>query len=423
LEAIVLWTRKAGLLATLGICSLFFGLIVADFQFVILALFIFTLLLLIVTLPKPTVNLEREVTNALMFENNDLKVKLKLKKVTDGYGTIEVFDRIPEYADLRHGLNTMMYNFEGQRTMKYTLHFPLRGYYSVGPSMVRVSDHFNLFYKEHEATEKLPLSVFPRVPGLKDFRLKNKRYIHFPGEFLTRQPGSSTEFYSIRDYIKGDPFKKINWKVYARKRDLMVNEYEKENICDTVMFLDSRRISNTGTIIDNALETGVKLALGITNFLILHRNQIGLVVYSDQVRVLPPKLGIRHRDDITRFLTGIYANGATEFNIAMYYAKPYIKSKTTIIIISNLDYDRSIIPTIQQLVALNHRIMIITPSSLDFEVKASGYTGPDEKISLIKLTRDNYLTHLRGLGVDIIECLPEDSIDHIVNKVSRELMR
>jgi len=282
----MLWTRKGGLWLFLGVISLVFGLVTADFQFAILALIIFTFFLLVLILPRPIVSINREVSNTLLFENNELKVDLSLRKERAGYGTVEVYDRIPEFAELRRGINNMVYNPHNKPTLSYSLKFPLRGYYSVGPTHVRITDNFNLFYDDQILYDKQPVSVFPHIPGLKEFKIKSKKNIHYPGEILTRQPGTSTEFYNIRDYIKGDPFKKINWKVYARKRELMVNEFEKENICDTVLFLDARSISNIGTTKNNSLEMGIKLALSVANFLILNRNQIGLVVYSDQVRVI-----------------------------------------------------------------------------------------------------------------------------------------
>jgi len=83
----------------------------------------------------------------------------------------------------------------------------------------------------------------------------------------------------------------------------------------------------------------------------------------------------------------------------------------------------SFLSTMQELVANNHKILILTPSAIDFEVKAVGYKGPKEKIEIVKLSRENYLTQLRGLGIDVIEIFPEDSIEEIMSSVSKEILR
>ena len=92
----IVWTRKAGLLVFLGILCVIIGLIITDFQFLILALICFTFLLLVATLPRPAVSIEREISNPLMFENNELRVRLGIKKIRSGFGTVEIYDKIPD---------------------------------------------------------------------------------------------------------------------------------------------------------------------------------------------------------------------------------------------------------------------------------------------------------------------------------------
>jgi uncharacterized protein (DUF58 family) len=223
--------------------------------------------------------------------------------------------------------------------------------------------------------------------------------------------------------MKGDPFKKINWKVFARKRELMINEFEKENVCDAIMFIDARAISNIGTMKENTLEYNIKLALAVSHYLILHRNQVGLVVYNDRVQVLPPKTGLGHFNEILSLLTGVYARGWIDINSALYYVKSYLKTKTTLIIISNLDYDQSFLNSMQYLAASDYKIIIISPSPVDFEIKAAQYYGPMEKIELFKMSRKNFITELRKLGITIIDYKPEEDMESVIENLSKEILR
>ncbi|MBP66162.1 MAG: DUF58 domain-containing protein, partial [Euryarchaeota archaeon] len=54
-----------------------------------------------------------------------------------------------------------------------------------------------------------------------------------------RTPGQGSEFYSLREYVPGDPFKNINWKAFARTGDLMVNEKCRDAVTDLYLLLDS----------------------------------------------------------------------------------------------------------------------------------------------------------------------------------------
>ncbi len=411
-----MWTRKCCLLLTLAVLSIFFGLFSGDFQFMFLGLYIIIFIGLILLLSRPVVECTREVSAESIFENNKVDVSLSIKPQHSGLGTVEIFDQIPEYSLISKGNNNMLYNPAKPKILEYSLKFPLRGFYGIGPTKIRARDYFQLFYDEKEVVDKKILAVFPNVGSLRSVKLRSDRYKHYPGEFLTPQPGASTEFYSIRDYQKGDPFKKINWKVSVKKRELMVNEYEKENICDVVVLLDARAVNAVGTPIDNALEFNIKVALSISEYLINNRNQIGLVVYGDRVDVLRPGSGRNQITKMLRMLTGTYPKGFVPINMAMHYAKPYIKSKTTILLFSNLKYDYSLLDTIMELYGYNYRIIIITPSSLKYEQKITGDLYY-HKFALAKIARENYINELRRCGASVLECSPEDDPEIIVNKL------
>ena len=346
MEVAVVWTRKGGLLVFLGTFSLVMGLIFADFEPIILALIIFTFFFLVLVMPKPDINVTRKTTNTTLFENAELSVNLKIDKVKHGFGTVEIFDRIPEYAKLQDGINHMIYNPQESQVLDYSLHFPVRGYYSVGPTYARISDHFNIFYHDHVVREKEPVAIFPHVAGLKEFKFMSKKNIHYPGEFLTPQAGASTEFYHIRNYIKGDSFKKINWKVYARKRELMVNEYEKENICDALIILDARLQTGIGSMTDNPLKYEIKAAMTLASALLNAGNRVAMVSFGDGCELLPPGYGHTQMETFRAILTRTQPKGNTTLWNAVYQATPYLYKRTTIIIVTTQDLDYTSINTI-----------------------------------------------------------------------------
>ncbi len=43
-----------------------------------------------------------------------------------------------------------------------------------------------------------------------------------------RRVGHQTEFEQIKEYVKGDDYRTINWKASARRHELMVNVYQDE---------------------------------------------------------------------------------------------------------------------------------------------------------------------------------------------------
>jgi uncharacterized protein (DUF58 family) len=411
-----MWTRKGWTLFFLAVLSLFIGLYIGDFQFGLFGLVIFIFISLTLLISRPVVVCERELSSTNIFEQNKINVSVSTKRKGSGAGIIELFDPIPDYSILTEGSNKMIYNISNPEKLDYQLEFPLRGFYGIGPTKVRARDYFSLFYEEKDVVNKEQLTVFPYVGSLKKVKIKANRYKHYPGDFLTPQPGASTEFYSIRDYQKGDPFKKINWKVSVKRRELMVNEYEKENICDVFIILDARAVNAIGTPQDNALEFNIKVALNISEYLINNRNQIGVAVYGDRVDVLRPGSGRNHFIKILRMLTGTYPTGFLPLNIAMYYTKTFIKSKTAILLFTNLEYDHSLLDTVKQLYGYDYRIIVITPSSIEYENRLlrGQYI---HKLALMRIERENYINKLRNCGATVLECALEDDIETVVNNL------
>ena len=63
----------------------------------------------------------------------------------------------------------------------------------------------------------------------------------YAGEVPTDEGGSGVEFYSVREYEPGDPVRSIDWRRYARSRDLATVEYRAERATRVVCVVDARR--------------------------------------------------------------------------------------------------------------------------------------------------------------------------------------
>ena len=114
--------------------------------------------------------------------------------------------------------------------IKYTIECPLRGYYLLGPIIMRKRDFFNIFCEKKLIWNRSYLTVYPRAEEVRELPIESRYRKFHPGMLTLRQLGYGTEFHSIRDYIKTDPFKKINWRATAKYNKLMVNQYELEDV-------------------------------------------------------------------------------------------------------------------------------------------------------------------------------------------------
>jgi len=113
-----------------------------------------------------------------------------------------------------------------------------RGNFSLGPTIISSGDPFGMFsFKKVIPGEKtllvLPYSVdlksFPFPPGV------------LPGgrALLRRSLEVTPHAAGVREYVYGDPLKRIHWPTTARRDKIMVKEFDQDPQADVWVFLDS----------------------------------------------------------------------------------------------------------------------------------------------------------------------------------------
>ena len=414
-----MWTRKTALLSAAVISASLGGLIFGDYQLLVIGI-IFTLIIALAFITTQSrIEIIRMLPEPKTFEGDKVVVHLRIINKGRSMGLLEVYDKIPTTMKLVSGSNKIVVNLRYQEVvdLTYVIECPLRGYYLLGPVLLRKRDFFSIFCETQTITNRSYLTVYPKMEEVKQLPMASRYRKMHPGSLLMRRVGYGTEFHSIRDYVSTDPFKKINWKATARYNKLMVNQFEIEDVFDAMIFVDAREITKTGTVLRNPLEFSVKAAATLAKSLMRRTNRVGLVTYGSKVRVIRPGAGETQMTTIISTLTGTYAMGSTSLNSAVRTAMPYLTPRSPIVIISPLDEDETINDIVRDLTAKNYDITIISPSSVEFEREASGLYSP--RYLMIKLERENTIAELAKLGVMVIDWTPDIPVSEVVRGVRR----
>jgi len=67
------------------------------------------------------------------------------------------------------------------------------------------------------------------------------RQLHMHGQKRVRKIGNSQEFDTIRDYVRGDDPRHINWSATARRGHLMMNHFVDERAQNVYCIIDQSR--------------------------------------------------------------------------------------------------------------------------------------------------------------------------------------
>jgi len=394
---------KAATIASAGVLAGTAGFLLRDFQLFVLGV-LFLSFLAVNAFFRPAISVDRPIPYFKVFEGDLVDINAVVRNRGDRSALIEVYDSVPTQMRIAAGQNRLLVHLPpGEETvMTYTVETPLRGHYLFGPVMLRRRDYSHLFFDEEQIVERGYLSVYPRIEEIHTLPIKSRYMIPYFGTIGCSQAGMGSEFYYIRDYIMGDAFKRINWKASVRHQKWLVNEFEKENLADVMLFVDARTLNGKGSPLRNPLEFSVRAAVSICTHLLRGRNEVGLVTYNDEVKAIFPSVGERQTQTITSTLVGTYARGDLPLLTAVMVALPHLHPHCTVLVFSSLDGDETLVRSVQLMKDRGYEVILLSPALLDIEMELVEEPLP-RRAYIVALERDNLIAELRANGAVVMD--------------------
>ena len=122
----------------------------------------------------------------------------------------------------------------------YHLRPTSRGIYGFGQIRVFVTGRIGLLSRRYTCGEEQDIKVYPSYLMLHCYELlAMSDNLTELGIKRIRRVGHHTEFEQIKEYVKGDDYRTINWKASARRHELMVNVYQDERSQQIYSVIDS----------------------------------------------------------------------------------------------------------------------------------------------------------------------------------------
>ncbi len=415
-----MWTRKAAILGASGVSLVLIGMMMSNFQMMVFGVaFVSFIAVGSWITGHGDIEVVRTLSADNLYKGDDLYVDLEITNSSwRRTQQLEIYDNIPHEMKLRSGLNYMRVNLgPGETTrIRYVLRCPLRGHYSLGPISIRYRDSFNLFAQEMYVDHRSDLIVFPQVREIEEAMVRSRTPKMYTGATTLRTPGPGTEFFSLREYVPGDPFKIINWKAFARTGTLIVNEKCRDAVTDVFILLDSRDISRIGTVLKNPLEVGTVAAASLASYFIKRRDSVALAVYDDRLSFLPPDTGDKQYFKILSGLASVQPKGSMPLQAVTNALSPRISRGSPVFIISSLEGDGTTLPAIRSLSGKGHEVIVLSPSSIDLERLVSRI--PRMSYEVLKLERQNRLTAIAGYGAKVIDWTPDVELSQALLQIN-----
>ena len=244
------------------------------------------------------------------------------------------------------------------------------------------------------------------MEDIKDAMIKSRVPKIFTGAVNIRNPGEGSNFYNLREYVPGDPMRKVNWNATARSGGkMMVNEYERDAVSDIILIVDSRSVAETGPVSRNSLVYSTRAAASLSQYFLSRRDSVGLVTYGDEIVSVDRDTGKKQLYVLLTKLAGAMASGNTPLRVVTNRIMPHINRGSPVIIMSPLEDDPTVIDAVRDLRARNFDVTILSPSSLEFEFDARRLDRTGYEV--LKTERDILLSELRGLGANVMDWEPD----------------
>jgi uncharacterized protein (DUF58 family) len=174
--------------------------------------------------------------------------------------------------------------------VEYEVRADRRGDAEYGDVHVRVLGPLGLAWRQRRVYRADPLRVLPGMLEVRRYRLLGlHNRLREAGFRPVRQRGEGGSFESLREYVRGDDPRTIDWKASGRRSRLIVRQYEAERRQNVVMLVDAGRMMTEKVGERERIDYALTAALLLADVASLHGDLVGLLVFADRVQqYIPP---------------------------------------------------------------------------------------------------------------------------------------
>jgi uncharacterized protein (DUF58 family) len=171
----------------------------------------------------------------------------------------------------------------------YTVQPVERGLYNFGETLVYVSSIIGFVQRRVAANNPASVPTYPSFKKMQRFSIMaiSNRLTEI-GVKQIRKMGHSSEFEQIRDYVKGDDVRTVNWKASARKSQLMVNNYTDERSQQVYCIINKGRVMKMPFNGLSLLDHAINASLVLTNVALSKKDKAGLITFSNKAGTFLP---------------------------------------------------------------------------------------------------------------------------------------
>ncbi len=275
-----------------------------------------------------------------LSNGDDNEIKIILENWYAFKISCEIIDEIPFEFQIRDLYFKILVEPGTTKIFTYTLRPVKRGEYNFGSTNIFAASPLGFVRRRYsfEGTKIIP--VYPSYIQMKKYELLAiSDRLTEAGVKRIRRIGHSMEFDHIKDYVRGDDYRTINWKATARKVNLMVNHFDDEKSQQVYSVIDIGRVMKMPFEGMSLLDYAINSTLVISSISMHKQDKAGLVTFSNKIgNILPADRQARQMQTILEVLYNLKTDYLeSDFEILTSTILQKISHRSLIILYTNFE--------------------------------------------------------------------------------------
>ncbi len=362
------------------------------------------------------------------FSNSDSNpVKLTFQNKYGFMVRVTIIDELPEQFQKRDFLKTLTIPGKEKATYQYTLKPVDRGEYVFGKLNTYVATRLELVKRRYSFQNQQMVKVYPSFIQMRKYDfLAIDQKISTYGLKKIRRIGHTMEFEQIKNYVRGDDIRTLNWKATAKHGKLMVNQYQDAKSQPIYSIINAGRVMKMPFEGLKLLDYAINSTLAFSNIALKKNDKVGMLTYAHTVNNFLPASS--KKTYLNKILETLY-NIDTQFldnDMGLLYAhlKRKVTQRSLLMLYTNFEHFSSLKRQLPyyKAIAKKHLLVLIFFENTELEelIEKPASTLSevyDQTIARqFKDDKEKMLKELRRNGIQAILTSPQELTVKTINK-------
>lgn len=347
---------------------------------------------------------------------------------------VSVIDELPDQFQERNWIRRAVIQNKQHAEIEYFLRPLTRGEYEFHNVNVFAHAPLKLVKRRYVFNEKRSVKVYPSYIQMRKYQLLAvSNRLQEVGVKRIRKLGHSMEFEQIKEYVRGDDYRTINWKATARKDALMVNNFTDERSQQIYCIINKGRVMKMPFGGMTLMDYAINASLILSNVALVRQDKAGIITFSETLDAFV--LADKKTTQINKILETLYRQQTkyleSDFEKLFTAVRTRITNRSLLVLFTNFESLESLqreMPALKKM-ARYHLLLVVffENSELRSLIEGEATTMEDIYIKTIaeKFAYEKRLMvkELHQNGIQSILTTPENLTVNTINKYLELKMR